>query len=259
MKRLVLSSLCVLSPLVQAAEEKKFSADLELGIISTSGNTETNSLKGKMQIKQNLEKFRNNFIANAFYKEDQVETEENDETVITNQVTAEKYFFSAQSDYKLNKKHRGLFIYGSYEQDEFSGYEYQATVSLGYSDRLFNFDRSHLDYSVGPGISFRETEDTIDDNGVLIEGEETQSAVVRIALEYLYQISDNAKFTQSLASEVSVDQEENTKTKSETALTANITSGFALKASFIVDQNTHVPEDKKHADTQTALTFVYSF
>ncbi len=241
-----------------AEETQKYSTTAELGVISTTGNTETSSLKGRIEHKQDLTKFRNHFIADALYKEDQIEAEIDGETYTQNVKTAEKYFLSAQSDYKLDSEHKGLFVFGSYEEDKFSGYEYQSTLAVGYSDRLFDYDRSFLDYSVGPGVSFTKTEDTVNDDGEFVPGEESTNAVIRAAINFEYQFSENAKFTQSLASDISTNQSENTKTKSITALTANINSDFALKASFTVDQNSHVPDDKKHADTQTAITLVYT-
>jgi putative salt-induced outer membrane protein len=242
-----------------AEEEKSLALDAELGIISTSGNTETSSLKGKIDIKQDLTRFRNHFVAEAFYKKDQIDAEVDGETISTNQTTAEKYFLSGQTDFKLDSEHKGLFLFGSYEDDRFSGYEYQATLAIGFSDRLFNFENSHLDYSVGPGMSFNKTEAYIDENDVLIESETSETAVLRLSASYLLQLSENAKFTQSLSSDASLEGGKNTKTKAESALTANLTKSFALKASYSITHNTHVPADKKHADSQTALTFVYSY
>lgn len=242
-----------------AEKDKPLSVDAELGIISTSGNTEASSLKAKLDVKQDLTRFRNHFVAEAFYKKDQIESEVDGETVQENQTTAEKYFVSGQTDFKLDSEHKGLFIFGSYEDDRFSGYEYQATVAAGFSDRLFNFENSHLDYSVGPGMSFSKTEEYINDDDVLVESESSETAVIRLSANYLLKLSDNAKFTQSLSSDASLESGKNTKTKAESALTANLTQSFALKASYSITHNTHVPDDKKHADTQVALTFVYSY
>ena len=237
--------------------EKTTTAEVEFGLIATSGNTETTSFVGKLNLKQDLTKFKNHFVLEGLYKEDQVEIEEDGMTRDESRVTAEKYFTSWQTDFKLNTENRAIFGFASYEEDKFSGFEYQATVAAGYADRLFDFERSYLDYNIGPGASFNETEDTIDGDGNLIAGESTTNFVVRVALSYLYQISENSKFTQTIASDVAPSGE-NTKTKAETAITANISNALALKASFTIDQNTHPVEGKKHADTQTAMTLVYS-
>lgn len=255
-------AICALSALSVSAfaedDTKTWSADAEFGLISTSGNTTTSSVKAKLDVSQELTQWRNQYILEGLYKQDEVDVTVDDVTTQESQTTAQKYFASVQSDYKLDAEHKGFFVYGSYEDDRFSGYAYQGTFAIGYSDRLFKTDKSHLNYSVGPGMAFSKTEDTIE-AGIVTEGEENQNAVVRLSAAYLYKISSNAKFTQTLSSDVSAQSGENSKTKAETALTANISSAFALKASFTVNHNTHVPEEKKHADTQTAITLVFSY
>lgn len=255
-------ALCALSVCAVSAyaekDDKSWSADAEFGLISTSGNTTTSSVKAKLDVQQDFTGWRNQYILEGLYKQDEVEVTEGDTTVDQSQTTAQKMFASAQTDYKLNAEHKGLFIFGSYEDDGFSGYAYQATLAAGYSDRLFKTDKSRLTYSVGPGVAFTQAEDTIVDDAV-VEGEKTTTGVVRFSAAYLFQITETSKFTQTLSSDIAAESGRNSKTKSETALTANISSAFAMKASFTVNHNTHVPEEKKHADTQTAITLVYSY
>ena len=252
MKKTFLALALSLSAATASAEEaeKTLSTDIELGFISTSGNTETTSLQGRLNVKQELEKFRNSFIAEALYAEDEVTIEADGETRTETQTTAERYFLSAQSDFKLNKEHKGIFVFGSYEQDEFSNFEYQATVAIGYSDRIFSKETTYLSYSLGPGMAFNEVQET---------GETNELGVLRAAAEYFVQISENAKFTQTLSSEIPFDSDDNRKTKAESALTANITSGLALKVSFVVDHNSEVSEGVEKTDTRSAVTLVYSF
>jgi len=247
---LALSVALAAAPVLAQDEEKSITTDVELGFIATSGNTETTSIKGKVNVKQELTRFRNTYVAEAFYAEDQVTLEENGITRTETQTTAEKFFLSAQSDFKLNEEHKGIFLFGSYEQDEFSSFDYQATLALGYTDRLFTTESRYLSYSIGPGVA---------SNKDRVTGETSTNAIVRLAGEYFWQISDNAKFTQTVSSEIPFESDENQKTKAETALTANITEGLAMKAAFIVDYNSEVAPGIKHADTQTSVTLVYSF
>jgi len=163
-------------------------------------------------------------------------------------------------DYKLNDEHRALFIYGSAEEDKFSGYKYQATVAAGFSDLIFKSDTSLLTYSIGPGYAFYEEEDTLDDQGNVSQpGESFDSMIVRASLDFEHHFSENAKFTQKLSTDYAVDSERNTKSRSETALTAKISTAFALKASITATHNSEVLDDKESTDTKTAVTLVYSF
>jgi putative salt-induced outer membrane protein YdiY len=247
---IVLSLFVLGSKTIAETIEKPTTIDVELGFIATSGNTETTTLKGRVNVKQNLQKFRNNYIAEAFYKEDEVNTDIDGQTRKETQTTAEKYFFSAQSDLKIDSEYRAIFFFGSYEQDEFSGFEYQTSVAAGYSDRLFSSDRSYLSNTVGPGIAHTRDRET---------GDTTSTGILRVAIEHFIQISDSAKFLQALSSEIPFEKEKNQKSRYEASLTTNIIKGIALKVSLIVDHNTKVPEGTEKADTQTAVTFVYSF
>lgn len=258
MKHLFTTALiatAVTSSIAYAEDAKKsLKTDLEFGLIATSGNTESSSYTGKLDITQDLKKFKNHLVIEGLYKKDEVDSTVDGETTTEDQTTAQKYFVSGQTDYKLNEEHKGLFVYASYEDDRFSGFAYQGTFAVGYSDRLFQTDSTFLDYSIGPGVVFNKLEDTEE-----AEGESTTTAAVRFSAAYEYTISETAKFTQTLSADAAAESGKNTKSKSVTALTANLNSALALKASFTVNHNTHVPEEKKHADTQTAITLVYSF
>lgn len=261
MKNILISTLplILVGHAAFAEDEKKLSTDIELGLVTTTGNTETNSIKAKVDVKQELEAFRNHLVLSGFSKQNSVTIVEDGESRSEDRTTAEKYFASLQTDFKLNADHRGLFAYASYEEDKFSAFEYQGTVALGYTDRVFKYDNSHLNYSVGPGVAFNQRVDTIENGVVVEEGESESIGVVRIALDFLYQINENAKFTQTFSSDAAFSQDDNTKSHAETALTANVMTGLALKASYVIDYNSRVSDDRKHADTTTSITFVLNF
>jgi putative salt-induced outer membrane protein len=111
---------------------------------------------------------------------------------------------------------------------------------------MWENDTSKFSYSIGPGYSFNQTNEGIDQNGM----------IVRAALNYQWKISDTANFKQLLSTEVGSD---NTKSKSETSVSAQISGDLSLKVSLILDHNSDVADDIDNLDTQTAVTLVYSF
>ncbi len=236
-----------------AVEKKPLATELELGIISTTGNTKTQSFKSKIDVKQELTHWRNHYLLEGLYKRDEIEV---DNGIKEERTTAEKYFGSAKGDYILNKEYAALFIYGEYDKNRFSGFDYQYTIALGFSNRLFTRDKSYLAYNIGPGMTSEKQEGT-DPNGNTYESDET--FVIRISAEYLYQLSENAKFTQTISSNFATSTDNNTKTKLVTSITAQLIASLALRASYTVDYNSEIPEDREHSDTETALTLVYSF
>ncbi|MGO2076201.1 MAG: DUF481 domain-containing protein, partial [Pseudoalteromonas sp.] len=93
--------------------------DTEFGFIVSRGNTNSTSLKFKGNLYQDLEKWRNQFKIDSLYKRDRNETTGNDE------VSANRIFLSAQGNYKVGVKNASFFMYGDYEEDEFSGLDFK--------------------------------------------------------------------------------------------------------------------------------------
>lgn len=219
--------------------------EAELGYVATTGNTETSSVKGKVSVVQDLEQWKNNYELDALYKEERIEVDGEKRS----EVSAERYYVSAQGNYKLNQKHSALFVFASYEHDAFSGYEHQRSVSVGYADQLFGDDVSSLKYNIGPGYFHNEQ-----DNGRVDEG-----GILRVAADYRYNLSATAKFKQLLSSEIALEEGRNTKSKSETSIAASLIGSLSLKASYAITHNTEVPEGNENMDTITSVSVLYIF
>ncbi|MGO2235169.1 DUF481 domain-containing protein [Marinomonas sp. UCMA 3892] len=247
-KRVVLAALACSVPVIYAADTpftplEPLSAELELGVIAITGNTESTAVKAKATIKQDFEAWKAKYQIDTLYKRGKNEGETDTRT------TAQKLFLSAQSDYKLSSENTSVFIYGSYTDDRFSGYEYQNTVSVGYSARLFASDSSFLDYSVGPGYSFTKTD----------KGDEDETAIVHVELQYEYKISPNATFQQALSTEAALQSDKNTRSKSETSVSVKLRDDLSMKAAYSLTHNSQVLDDKKNTDGTTSIIFAYTF
>ncbi|RVT46743.1 DUF481 domain-containing protein [Rheinheimera sediminis] len=246
-----LSSLFVLSGLltVQAEESSSNTAKLgwsttaELGAITTSGNTKGTSITGKVDAKQELEHWSNDYTFSAFFKRDETETNDGQTLVET---SAEKYAASAKGGYKLDKESARLFVYGLHVSDRFGAYTEYTTVAIGYGDELFKTETMSLEGEVGPGYYRGETDLEETENGVIVRG----------AATYRWQISESARFKQTVSLEYG---EDNRRSIAESSLTAKINGRMQMKAAFLVQNDSNVPVGKKKTDTQTSLTFVYSF
>lgn len=237
-KSLILIGLLAATPSFAADKDKPFSMDGEFGFISTSGNTETTSIKAKLSAHQELEMWSNDFKVEGLYKKDEVNE--------VSQTTAQKYFLSGQGNYKLANPDHRIFGFVSYEDDRFSSFDYQSTLAAGWSQKLWKDDASQFNYSIGPGYSFAKRQ----------TGESENGAIVRASMNYQLKISETAQFKQIVSTEVGSD---NTKSKSESSVSAKISDGFSLKVSLVLDHNSDVPDGKENLDTQTAVTLVYTF
>lgn len=227
----------------QAEEQKVWTTSAELGAITTTGNTEGTSITGKIDAKQDLTNWSNQYILSAFFKEDEKKGADGNRI---KERSAERYLVSAKGAYKLTQEHDNIFVLGSYTDDKFGAYSQYTTVAAGYGTRILNLENQSLDVEVGPGYytAKRATDET--ENGLLARG----------AASYKWVLSESATFSQTLSIEYGDD---NTRTIAETALSARINGAMQMKAAFLVQNDSDVPVDKKSTDTQTSLTLVYSF
>ncbi len=246
MKYGVILAAAVVSMQVQANQpagaDKVWTTSAELGAITTSGNTVGTSVTGKIDAKQELEQWSNQYILSAFFKED--EKTENGNKVT--EKSAERYFVSAKAAYKLEEDFDKLFVFGSYTDDKFGAYLKYTTLAVGYGTRIYNAEDKSLDVEIGPGYFTGERSTGETENGLIVRG----------AAAFNWAISESASFAQTLSVEYGDD---NTRTIAESALLAKINGALQMKAAFLVQNDSEVPLGKKSTDTQTSLTLVYSF
>ncbi|MBT1450540.1 DUF481 domain-containing protein [Glaciecola sp. XM2] len=229
--------------LAQDEEKKTFTMDGEFGFIVTTGNTQTTSISAGISASQEFDKWSNTYLIEGLYKSDTVEDDLGEEL---DRTTAQKFFASAQGNYKLENPNHRLFGFASFEDDRFSNFKYQGTLAGGWNQKVWENETSAFDYSIGPGYSFAETQD----------GESFDSPIIRGAFSYLWNVSETARFTQTFSTEYGSD---NIKSRAETALTAQIAGGLSLKVSIKFDHNSEVADDLDNLDTETAVTLVYNF
>lgn len=224
----------------------EWQASAELGLLFTSGNTETESYKAKLNLARDFQLWRHKGVID-YYR-----AKQEDQATGESELTADKTFISAQSNYKFEADSRSsMFIFGSYEEDQFSGFEYQGTVAVGYGARYRYSEKLYADYEVGPGYSV---------NKPIIDGiaqDSEGSAILRLAGNMAWEVTENSRFTALAATEVGDD---NTKTRAEVALSANINSSLAMKVSLAGTHNSNLQDETlEKLDTETAVTLVYSF
>ncbi|MAS24669.1 MAG: hypothetical protein CMI08_04325 [Oceanospirillaceae bacterium] len=236
-KLLLIPALALPALISHAADEdaeKSWKGSSELGYINTSGNTDTTSLNAKFGVMHSGENWDTTFKADAL-------TSEEDGTT-----SKEKYASSLQFDRNFTKHHYLLFL-GEYEDDRFSGYEYQSQVSVGYGYRAINNDTMQLDLEIGPGYRY----DRLDEGG-----ETEDETILRTAANYFWEIRDGVEFTQEVSADTGSD---NTILRSETGLKSQINGSLATKLTYSIKHTKEVPEDSENTDREFGVTLVYSF
>jgi putative salt-induced outer membrane protein len=223
--------------------EGSWSTSAELGAIATSGNTVGISVTGKIDARQELENWSNEYIVTGYFKEDEIT---GDDGGAQKERSAERYSLSAKAAYKLLDEGDKLFVFGSRVDDRFGAYTSYSTVAIGHSSRLYNAHGNTIDLELGPGYF----------SGMRANGESESGFTVRGAAALKWQLSPSAAFSQTLSVERGTS---NVHSSAETALSTKINGTMQMKAAFVARNDTNVPEEKKNTDTQTSLTIVYSF
>ncbi len=215
-----------------------WSGNAELGFIQTSGNSDTQSFNGKFNITRDLQPLKTAFKFEALTSEE------------SGDPSKEKYLSEFKVDYSL-----GEFDYFtsllSYEDDRFSGYQYQGTLSLGYGYRAWNDEQGKLDLEVGPGYR-RNALEIRNDQGEKIEEE----AVGRFSLNLEVKIGDGAKFTEVITIEGG---DSNVIYKSDMGLQSTLIGTLAMKINYQIKHTDDVPEGTKNTDSLVGVTLVYGF
>ena len=210
----------------------------ELGFIETSGNSDTQSLNGKFDISREKDALK------TALKTEALTSKENGTS------SKEKYTSEIKVDYSLDEFDYLTSTF-NYEDDRFSGYEYQYTFALGYGYRAWNDEGGKLDLEIGPGYR-RNVLDQRDDQGKKVEDE----AVGRAALNLQVNLSSNAKFTEVITIEGG---DANVIYKSDMGLESALIGALAMKINYQVKYTEEVPEDTENTESQVAVTLVYNF
>jgi len=227
---------------LQAGQDTPWGGEGELGFLMTSGNSETESFNGKFGLYYEASRWRHQGRFEALYNAEEKETETGGTTM---EPSAEKYLVSAKSDFKFTETDY-VFLTGSYEDDRFSGYDYQTSASAGYGRQLFKTERMLMEVEAGPGYRYNQPD----------SGNEEKEVILRAYALFTTQLSETSEFKQELSIKSGADQ---TVTKSTSAVKANILGALSMKTAFSLEHMSTVPKDTEKTDTETSVTLVYSF
>ncbi len=233
MKAPYLAAGLVALGLTTAAQAGPMKGEAELGIVMVSGNSESESLSGKVSLEKDMGKWLHSGSLQGT-------------NASSNNVrSTERYLANAKSDYKFTENDY-LFIALSYEDDRFSGYDYRATESVGYGRRLIATDTLTLNAEIGAGA--RQSK--------LDSGASENEGIVRGNGKLAWNISDTSTFTQELLVESG---DSATISKSITGLKVQVAGSLAMKLGYTAKYTSEVPAGIEKTDTETTVTLVYGF
>jgi putative salt-induced outer membrane protein len=229
----VLAAIVMLASPSFAQDEEGFSGRAALGYLSTTGNTETESLNINFEMGWNYDAWHHRFLGLAVYSS------------TSNVRTAEAYGLNWETAYDINEN---AYWYGlvAWNKDKFSAYDQQIREAVGYGRRFINSERHELSGEVGVGARQADLRD----------GTKQDEAILRLSGEYIWRISETSRFNQTLAVE---DGSDNTYLEATSSLSADIMESLALVVSYTIRSNSDVLPGTEKTDTFTSVSIEYSF
>jgi putative salt-induced outer membrane protein len=226
--------------------QAQWTGKAELGYLQSAGNTEATSANSKFDMTHEGAQWRNNFALAALYSEN------------AEYSTAERYEARYQTDFKIDDKH-SWFAALRGEQDRFSGFAYQATVSAGASYKFIDAPTTKLSASLGAGYKkFREEILVKSEAGEVLdrlEGEIGEDVVGTLSASYEHDFTATTKLTNKLLSEFG---EDNSAIANDLALQVSMTQSFALAVGYGIRYNSDPPPLSESTDTLTTINLVYT-
>lgn len=224
-------SILLFLPAVAMADWK---GEAGAGLLTTSGNSETQSLNGKFALDYLSPQWKNAFVATALNNGDDEGT------------TAERYTAGNKLDYNLDPQN---YLFGAvdYEKDLFGGFRERTSETIGYGRHILTGPVHKLDAEIGGGARQTEEQET---------GTRDDDLIGRLGGKYGWAISETSAFAQSLKLESG---EVNTFTEAITELRLSVIGNIFVSLSFTVRNNSDVPADTKRTDSFTSVGLSYQF
>lgn len=256
--KLLSAAICCM-PLIAAAEEatapkakSPYTASAELGMLFKTGDTKSADVKAGFDFTHQANAWKSTLNLGLLVKKSEEEDENGEDHFETSD---QKWTVVGQTNYTLDKTSPN-YIYGnaSYEDDRFSSFDNQSSISAGWGRRWYETEKTTLDADIGPGFK-RDVVSATD-----TDPEEINTAfIVQAQALYTRELNEHVLFKQLFVAKYAPKSDANSTYKARTSISTKLLETLQLKFSFTVDYNTDVDEDKENLNTETAMTLVYSF
>jgi putative salt-induced outer membrane protein len=219
----------------------------EVGYVMARGNTDTDSGNAKIDLADLVGDWKHSMHLEGLYSRSAEIT------------SAERWAAILQSDLQITAR---AFAFGAlhYMQDEFSGFQYQASATTGIGYKFLDTDANKLTAQIGVGYRrLRPEMLTMDSAGAVIArtpGDATGTAIGTAGFDFAHIFNPSTKLTDRCLIEAGSG---NTSLENDLALVVNMSKKLALSAGFTFQENTEPPAGLKKVNTLTTLNLVYAF
>jgi putative salt-induced outer membrane protein len=204
------------------------------GGVLARGNTETETINLNVDIENKVDVWTHKAGASML------------RTVTDDVTSADRWELRGESQYSLTDR---SYLFGAlrYEDDAFTDYDYQATLSGGYGYRFIANDTTKLEGQIG--IGYREAE-------LQLTGEQQDDAILRGAIDYEHKLTATTLVYDRFLVESG---SENTFVQNALGVEVKINDSFALGLDYSVRHNTEVLPGTDETDQVLTANLVYGF
>jgi putative salt-induced outer membrane protein len=219
----------------------------QFGFLSAHGNTDAESLNGKIDLLRYDGAWKNEFSMEGLYGESSGIT------------SAERWETRAQSSYTFSGN---VYAFGGlrYEHDLFDGFEYQASVSAGLGYKILDSDSTKLSAQAGVGYRSLRPETIIKDpTGVVISRtplDVENDPILTAGVDFLHAFNKSTALTNKFLMEAG---SSNVLLHDEIALNVKMSTKLALSVGYAITDNTKPPAPLKQIDTVATVNLVFAF
>ena len=204
------------------------------GGVLARGNTETETINLNIDVENKLDRWTHKAGASML------------RTVTDDVTSADRWELRGESQYSLTDR---SYVFGAlrYEDDAFTDYDYQATLSGGYGYRFIANETTKLEGQIGAG--YREAE-------VRLTGEQQDGIIARGALDFEHKLTATTLIYDRFLVESGSD---NTFVQNALGVEVKINDTFALGLDYAVRHNTDVLPGTDKTDQVLTANLVYGF
>jgi len=218
----------------------------QLGFLASQGNTQAESLNAAIDMGLLEGPWEHKFHLEGLYGKS------------ADVVAAERWTTNWQSNYEFTPDY---FAFGGlrYQHDMFSGFQYQASETVGAGYKIFNTDDTKLSAQVGVGYRELRPEDltTEADGSTERTVLPTDNGVVFTAgLDYSQAFTKTTTLTNKLLVEAGSGD---TLITDGLALTVKMSTRLALSLGYSLQDNTKPPDGLKKIDSVETANLVFAF
>ena len=209
----------------------------EAGVAVADGNTESTTANAKITIGRKVDAWEHAFGLAGLYVRSDGET------------SAERWESFLQTRYNFGSGRTYWFGGARYEQDEFSGFDYQGVLDTGAGHKFIDGEKTKLTGQVGIGYKFWESLATLE-----APRDKDGSVAGTAGLDFSHQLTDTTRVFNKFGAEITAD---NNFLQNEFGVAVKVSDRLALSLGYTVRHNTDPPEGFRKTDTLSTVNLVY--